>query len=104
MEEADLAGARDMRAAAQLARAEARGGMRMRSPLFLHELRGVITADRHDAHDIAVLLTEERRRAQAHGLVPAHFGGRHIAVGANPGIDAVLDLAQLDGLNRARMA
>src|SRR5262249_15815547 len=79
-DQADVAGVGDVRAAAQL------GGE-------------VAHADHPDP--VAVLVAEERERTRPDGVVVAHLLARHLGVGADPGVDVVLDGVQLvraDGL------
>src|SRR5262249_61996759 len=80
LDEAYVAGASDVRPAAQL---------------------GGEVAHADHPHPVAVLVAEERERTRTDGVVVAHLLARHLGVGANPGVDVVLDGVQLvraDGL------
>ena len=84
MEHADLGGRAHVRAAAQLARVGA-------------------VADLDHAHDLAVLLAEQRHRAEALGLLEGGGDRAHGVVGGDPRVDGVLDVAQLLRAERARV-
>ena len=77
-EGADLGGVADVRAAAQLARV-------------------VALADLHHAHHVAVLLAEQRHRAEALGLLQRGGDRAHRVGVGDPGVHLVLDVAQLLG-------
>ena len=76
LEHADLGGRAHVRAAAQLARPGA-------------------VADLDHAHDVAVLLAEQRGRAERLRLVERRRDRAHRVVGEDPVVDLVLDVAQL---------
>src|SRR6185312_14706487 len=90
----DIAGAPDMRAAAELDRERLRR-MTM-SVLFL--------AHGDDAHLLAVFLAEERERARLHRFRRRHQPRRYRAVLADAIVDLGLDDAEILGRQRARMA
>ena len=75
-QQADLGGRAHVRAAAELARVLA-------------------VADLDHAHDVAVLLAEQRHRAEPLGLLERRRDRAHRVVGEDPGVDLVLDVAQL---------
>ena len=75
-ERADLGGRAHVRAAAQLARVLA-------------------VADLDHPHDVAVLLAEQRHRAEPLGLVERRRDRAHRVVARDPLVDPVLDVAQL---------
>ena len=73
LEQADVAGARNMRAAAQFGRK---------------------VAHLQYAHVIAVLLAEQRHRTELDRFVVAHLADFRLDVAAHFGVDQILDLAQ----------
>ena len=76
VKEADLGSRAHVRTAAQLARVLA-------------------LADLHHAHDLAVLLSEQRHRAQPLGLLERRRDRAHRIVGQDPLVHAVLDIPEL---------
>ena len=82
-EDADLAGLGDVGAAAELARD-----------------RDAVDLDH--PHPVAVLLAEQRHRAEALGLVAGRHDGVNAVVVGDPAVDPVLDA--VDVLGRQRLA
>ncbi len=76
LEEADIAGAAHMRAAAQLDRVMAVAGLRV-----------AFVAHAHDAHLVAVFLAEEGERPLLHRAVGRHQPGRDLGILADAGVD-----------------
>ena len=76
LKRADLGGRAHVRAAAQLARVLA-------------------LADLDHPHDLAVLLAEQRHRAEPLGLVQRRRDRAHRVVARDPLVDLILDVAQL---------
>src|SRR5581483_6040022 len=83
LEDADLAGAVDVRAAAEL---------------------GGEVADLDHAHDVAVLVAEKSERASFHRLVVARLFDLHVGVDADALVHALLDVGELFVADRAGMA
>src|SRR6185312_10575655 len=94
LEEADIAGAADMRAAAQLDR-EGLERMAVHVGLGAHG---------DDAHLVAVFLAEERQRAGLDRLLRRHEPRRHLAVLADAVVDLALDDADVLAREGARLA
>ena len=61
-------------------------------------------ADLDHAHDIAVLLAEQSHRAEALGLLQRRGDRAHGIARRDPGVDPILDVAQLLGGDRLRVA
>src|SRR6185437_14550644 len=91
LRKADIAGAADMSAAAELDREGA-----------LYGLVGAAHGD--DAHLLAVFLAEERERARLDRAVRRHEAGRHLAIGADAGVHLILDPADIRRTQRPRVA
>ena len=64
---------------------------------------GVAPLHRYHAHYIAIFLAKERDRAAIERVLIIGRAPAHQAVGANPGVEPLLDLAELRGLDRARV-
>ena len=62
----------------------------------------VALADLHHPHDLAVLLAEQRHRAEPPGLLQRRRDRAHGVVGEDPLVHAVLDVAQLLRAERLR--
>ena len=78
LEQADIAGAANVGAAAQLDR----------------------VAHLHHPHPVAVFLAEQGDGANVHGLLHAHFADHHLVVGAHLAVHLALDRRQLAGIHR----